>query len=65
MEKYVDSNFIKGNVISKNNHGCYFNSESRLIAALGLEDIIVVETDDSVLVSHKDRSQEIKKMSIS
>ena len=60
--KDADSNFIKGNVISKNNHGCYFNSESRLIAALGLEDIIVVETDDSVLVSHKDRSQEIKKI---
>ena len=37
-------------------------SNSRLIAAIGLEDIIVIETKDSVLVCRKDDSQKVKDM---
>lgn len=58
--KDKEKNFIKGNVISKENSGCFLNSEHRLIAAIGLQDIVVVETDDAVLVSDKNKSQEIK-----
>jgi mannose-1-phosphate guanylyltransferase len=41
---------------------CLFYSEGRLIATLGLEDVVVVETDDAILVSHKSRSQDLKKL---
>ncbi len=34
--------------------------ENRLIATVGVEDIIVVETDDAVLVCHKDKAQKVK-----
>jgi mannose-1-phosphate guanylyltransferase / mannose-6-phosphate isomerase len=40
---------------------CYVRAEGRLVAAVGVEDLIIVETADAVLVTHKDRSQEVKK----
>ena len=42
--------------------GCYLYSESRLVAAVGLKDHVVVETKDAVLVAPKDRVQDVKKL---
>ena len=39
---------------------CYLRSEHRLVVGLGVEDLVVVETDDVVLVAHRDRAQDIK-----
>ncbi|MGB4967270.1 MAG: sugar phosphate nucleotidyltransferase [Candidatus Saccharimonadales bacterium] len=48
--------------INIDSHGCMVRSENpmKLVATVGLEDIIVVDTEDSLLVMHKDRSQDIK-----
>ena len=43
-------------------HGSYLYSESRLVAAVGLRDHVVVETKDAVLVAPKDRVQDVKKL---
>lgn len=59
-KKDKNNNFVKGNVISKNNEDCFINSEHRLIAAIGLKNIVIVETDDAVLISDKSKAQEIK-----
>ena len=40
--------------------GSYIRAERRLVAVLGLQDVVVVETPDAVLVMHKDMSQHIK-----
>ena len=48
------------NVIEKNTKNSYLNSQDRLVAAIGLSDLIVVETSDAILVANKDYSQEIK-----
>ena len=37
-------------------------SESRLVACVGVRDLVVVETPDAVLVAHKDRTQDVKKI---
>ena len=37
-----------------------YSSESRLIVGLGVEDLIVVETNDVMLVANKNKSQDIK-----
>ena len=42
--------------------GSYLYSESRLLAAVGLRDHVVVETKDAVLVAPKNRVQEVKKL---
>ena len=40
--------------------GCYLRSEKRLLVGLGLKDLIVIETDDAVLVINKKSSQKVK-----
>ena len=58
----ADGNATSGDVIM---HGCkdtLVQSESRLVMAIGLEDVVVVETKDSTLVAHKAHSQDVKKV---
>jgi mannose-1-phosphate guanylyltransferase/mannose-6-phosphate isomerase len=58
----ADGNATVGDVIT---HGCkdtLVQAESRLVMAIGLEDIVVVETKDSTLVAHKSRSQDVKEV---
>jgi mannose-1-phosphate guanylyltransferase len=53
-------NVQRGRVISQDNRNCYLRSEHRLLVGLGVEDLVVVATDDVVLVAHRDRAQEVK-----
>jgi mannose-1-phosphate guanylyltransferase / mannose-6-phosphate isomerase len=55
-------NVSRGDVISEDTEGCYLYSESRLVAAVGLNDHVVVETKDAVLVAPKNRVQDVKKL---
>ncbi|THB76093.1 MAG: mannose-1-phosphate guanylyltransferase/mannose-6-phosphate isomerase [Desulfobacteraceae bacterium] len=61
-DKDRNANVIKGDVIVHDVQGSYLNAQERLIAAVGLEDVVVVETSDAVLVSPKDRVQDVKKI---
>ena len=60
--KNDNGNFLKGNVIAENTFNCYLRSEKRLIAALGIKDLVVVETNDAVLIAKLDQSQEVKNL---
>lgn len=53
-------NASKGDVILDNCRDSYFRSESRLLAATGVENLVVVETADAVLVADRDRVQDVK-----
>ncbi|MEG0166767.1 MAG: mannose-1-phosphate guanylyltransferase [Ruthenibacterium sp.] len=55
-------NFIKGNVVEIGTENSVFMSEHRLIAAVGVQNLIVVETDDVTLVCDKDNTQDVKKI---
>jgi mannose-1-phosphate guanylyltransferase / mannose-6-phosphate isomerase len=55
-------NVARGDVIWEDSEGCYFYSESRLLAAVGLKDHVVVETKDAVLVAPKTHVQDVKKL---
>ncbi len=59
-EKDPNGNFIRGKVILNNIKNCYVRGESRIIACLGVEDLIIIETNDAILVSKKSDSQNIK-----
>ena len=61
-EKDKDNNFVGGRVYSENNKNCYLRSESRLLVTLGLDNTVVVETDDVVLVGDMRQAQEIKRI---
>jgi len=60
-EKDANGNACTGDVITVDTHNSYVYAES-LVAVVGLDDVVVVETDDSILVARKDRVQEVKKV---
>jgi mannose-1-phosphate guanylyltransferase/mannose-6-phosphate isomerase len=53
-------NVVKGDVVLQDVADSYLHAESRLIAAVGLKDHIVVETSDAVMISPRDRVQDVK-----
>ena len=53
-------NAVKGDVILDNCDNSYFRSDARLVAATGVENLVVVETADAVLVADRDRVQDVK-----
>jgi mannose-1-phosphate guanylyltransferase len=58
--KDANNNVVIGDVILTGVNNSYVNSEQRLIAVIGLDDVIVVETKDAILVAAKDKVQNIK-----
>ncbi|MGH1440927.1 MAG: mannose-1-phosphate guanylyltransferase/mannose-6-phosphate isomerase [Cellvibrionaceae bacterium] len=58
--KDANGNVSKGDVLTEDTKNCYIQAEHKLIATIGLEDTVVVETDDAIMVSHKDRVQDVK-----
>ncbi|MEP6907350.1 MAG: mannose-1-phosphate guanylyltransferase/mannose-6-phosphate isomerase [Pseudoxanthomonas sp.] len=60
-EKDANGNAHHGDVIAVDTRNSYAYAR-RLVALVGLDDIVVVETDDAVLVAHKDRVQEVKQV---
>lgn len=55
-----NGNAIKGDVVADNCKDSYLRSESRLLAATGIEGLVVVETADAVLVADRERVQDVK-----
>src|ERR1044071_9439079 len=61
-EKDERGNALSGNVVAEATRNCYLRSEAGLVAAIGVEDIVVVATDDAVMVAPKGRTQEVKQL---
>ena len=59
-KKDENGNVIEGEVISQNTKNSFLSSQNRLITAIGLEDVAVVETSDAILVANKHQSQKVK-----
>jgi mannose-1-phosphate guanylyltransferase/mannose-6-phosphate isomerase len=55
-------NVVRGDVLLEDTQGCYVHADSRLVAALGLHDMVIVETGDAVLVAPKSKVQDVKKL---
>lgn len=49
-----------GDVLMHDTRNCLIHAQNKLVASVGLEDMIIVETKDAVLVAAKDRVQEVK-----
>ncbi len=60
--KDAAGNALKGDVLHHATRNSYLRSEGPLVAAVGIEDLVVVATTDAVLVSRKDASQDVKRI---
>jgi mannose-1-phosphate guanylyltransferase / mannose-6-phosphate isomerase len=60
-EQDAEGNARHGDVIAIDSHNSYAYAR-RLVALVGVDDLVVVETDDAVLVAHKDKVQQVKEV---
>ena len=61
-DKDQQGNVFKGDVLNQQSRNTYVHADSRLVATVGLDDLVIVETKDAVLVAHKDHVQDVKKI---
>jgi mannose-1-phosphate guanylyltransferase/mannose-6-phosphate isomerase len=59
-EKDERGNALAGNVVAEATSNCYLRSEKGLVAVIGVADLVVVATDDAVMVAPRNRTQEVK-----
>lgn len=61
-EKDAFGNAIRGDVMTVDAHNSFIHSENKLVAVIGIRDLVIVETADAVMVAPKDRVQDVKLM---
>jgi mannose-1-phosphate guanylyltransferase/mannose-6-phosphate isomerase len=59
-EKDALGNVSQGDVLAHDSHGCYLRSDGRLVAAVGVENLVVIETSDALLVSTRERADDVR-----
>jgi mannose-1-phosphate guanylyltransferase/mannose-6-phosphate isomerase len=62
LPKDGNGNVTRGDVLMQGSTNTLAMSNSRLIACVGVSDLVVVETVDAILVAHKDKTQDVKKI---
>ncbi|SCZ27846.1 MULTISPECIES: mannose-1-phosphate guanylyltransferase/mannose-6-phosphate isomerase [unclassified Pseudomonas] len=61
-DKDAHGNVLKGDVLTEGTSSSYVHATHRLVAAIGVDDLVIVETKDAVLVAHKGDVQDVKKI---
>lgn len=62
VTKDFQGNFCQGDTLLEDTYNSLVFSDSKLVATLGLDNIVIVETKDALLVANKERSQEVRKI---
>ncbi len=60
LDKDDKENAILGDVLAKDTEGCLIIGNKRLIATVDLKDLIIVETDDAILITKRSSAQKVK-----
>ncbi len=60
--KNAEGNVLLGDVFTDKSLNCYINSEEQLVAAIGLNNLVIVSTKDALLVVDKSQVQDVKKI---
>ena len=59
-KKSKDENVLLGPHIVKDSKGCFIDAPNKCVAVVGLDNIMVVETDDAILICPRDRAQDVR-----
>jgi len=59
-EKDGAGNVTSGDVVTEDSTNCYVRGDRKLISAIGVKDLVVIETDDAILIAGRDRAQDVK-----
>ncbi|MEH6504169.1 MAG: mannose-1-phosphate guanylyltransferase/mannose-6-phosphate isomerase [Cycloclasticus sp.] len=61
-EKDSNGNALKGDVLTHDTKNSYIHSDKKLIATIGVSDLVIIESDDAIMVAPRDRVQEVKEI---
>ncbi|MDL5596303.1 mannose-1-phosphate guanylyltransferase/mannose-6-phosphate isomerase [Bacillus subtilis] len=61
-DKDPHGNVTKGDVVVHDSRNCLVHGNGKLVSVIGLDDIVVVETKDAMMIAHRDRVQDVKKL---
>jgi mannose-1-phosphate guanylyltransferase/mannose-6-phosphate isomerase len=61
-ESDAAGNRIDGKAILVESRNCFVQGGERLVAAVGVDDLVIVDTEDAILVAHRDRVQDVKEV---
>jgi mannose-1-phosphate guanylyltransferase len=59
-EKDQNGNAVHGDVMLHKSNNCYVRTDGKLVAAIGVDDLVIVSTKDVLVVAHKDSVQDVK-----
>lgn len=62
LEHDSDDNVFDGEYVDIDSRNCFIYSPKQLVATIGLENLVIINTDDAVLICPKDRAQDVKKV---
>jgi mannose-1-phosphate guanylyltransferase len=62
LDKNEDTNVLKGDIITINTTNCYIDNPHGLTATIGLSNLIIVNTDDALLICNNNNCQDVKKV---
>lgn len=57
-----DGNSVQGEAMLLDSRNCIVSSPHRLVSLLGVEDLVVVDTPDAIMVCHRDKAQDVKRL---
>ncbi|RAT13186.1 MULTISPECIES: mannose-1-phosphate guanylyltransferase/mannose-6-phosphate isomerase [Lonsdalea] len=61
-EKDEQGNSLQGDTFLHNTQDCYINTDDQLVAAIGVDNLVIVNTKDAVLVANKNEVQDVKRV---
>ncbi|MEE8496345.1 MAG: mannose-1-phosphate guanylyltransferase/mannose-6-phosphate isomerase [Xanthomonadales bacterium] len=61
-ESDESGNRVQGKAVLVHSRNCFIQSEERLVAAVGVNDLVIVDTGDAVLVAHREHAQDVKEV---
>jgi mannose-1-phosphate guanylyltransferase len=62
FEVDAEGNLIHGDAIVIDSHGCVVRSEKRMLAVVGLKDVVVIDSGDALLVVSREHVQDVRKV---
>jgi mannose-1-phosphate guanylyltransferase/mannose-6-phosphate isomerase len=62
LDRGPKGNIVRGNVVEMDNENSLLFGSNRILAAIGLKDMVIIDTPDATLISPKDRTQEVRKI---
>ncbi len=61
-DKDENNNSIEGDVIAQQTRNCLIKSERGLVVTIGCEDMVIIDSDDAIMIANKDKTQDVKKI---